>query len=420
MLRLCSELHAKYPAQIVFDSLGPDSLETLSIVSEYTQAITGYWDVKNMDTWPACSFLPSNADDTSFAVKTLLKYPSVRFALKGGGHNLNVGWSSVGNGVLIAFRPNSKYATPAADSNTIDVGAGCKFEDVYEVLTPLKKTVVSARLGDIDVDGFISGGGLSYLSSQYGFAADNVVSAEVVLANGTITNASATFNPDLFFALKGGGNQYAIVTKWTLNAFDSGTDGLVWGGNKDPKAAMIPTFNFAGFLVPDVPVAIVFLFYDASTPVSGIFDAIDAIPHLYDSTKARTVYDLTRGVLVAIIKVPQQITTLIAQASQIAGGNALGLDPNNGDRMFIKSSLAWASPLCDKTCPSRFKQWVSATHDLHVQDFSGNHLTNYKSGDLEYISYGHATYQLLKAVHEAYDPTNFFGSKQGGWNFTSQ
>jgi len=55
-------------------------------------------------------------------------------------------------------------------------------------------------------------GGLSHLSSQYGFAVDNVVEFEVVLANATKAKASATLNKDLFWALKGGGNNYGSIT----------------------------------------------------------------------------------------------------------------------------------------------------------------------------------------------------------------
>lgn len=59
-------------------------------------------------------------------------------------------------------------------------------------------------------------GGLSYLSTQYGWAADNIVAVEVVLANGTIVTATNTTNVDLFNVLRGGGNNFGIVTTYTL------------------------------------------------------------------------------------------------------------------------------------------------------------------------------------------------------------
>ena len=62
--------------------------------------------------------------------------------------------------------------------------------------------------GDVGVGGLLLGGGVSFLSAQFGFACDNVLNYEVVLADGSIVNANATSNTDLFWALKGGGNQF--------------------------------------------------------------------------------------------------------------------------------------------------------------------------------------------------------------------
>jgi FAD/FMN-containing dehydrogenase len=228
---VCSALHAQYPKLTVFDPLsGLHALETVLNTTEYVRANTDYFNLAEADNRPACVFLPSNAEDVAFAVKTLLKYPSVQFALKAGGHSPNLGYNSVDGGVLISFRPNLKYATPSSDRNTVIVGAGAKWEDVYAALDPYNKVVVGGRLGDVGVTGFLLGGGLSFLSAQHGLACDNIVNAEVVLANGTITNANATSNPDLFFALKGGGNQYAIVVRWTLKTYEAGDNGKIWGG----------------------------------------------------------------------------------------------------------------------------------------------------------------------------------------------
>lgn len=163
----CNVLYSAYPDITIWDPLGPNGGETSSNASVYNDAISKYWNAKSADNRAACAFFPYNAQDVSFAVKTLLKYPSVPFALKSGGHNPNLGFSSTNGGVLIAFRPNSAYAVPSADQSTIDVGAGAKWEDPYKALDPYNKAVVGGRLGDIGVTGFVLGGGLSYLSSQY-------------------------------------------------------------------------------------------------------------------------------------------------------------------------------------------------------------------------------------------------------------
>lgn len=164
---VCSGLHAKFPGQLVWDPIGPQATDTISHASTYNAALFDYWNAASSNNRPGCAFFPSSADQVSVAVKLLNAYPTVRFALKGGGHNPNLGHSSVDQGLLIAFRPNSQYAIPSADGETVEVGAGCKWEDVYSALEPLGKTAVGGRLGDVGVAGFLLGGGLSYLSAQY-------------------------------------------------------------------------------------------------------------------------------------------------------------------------------------------------------------------------------------------------------------
>lgn len=164
---VCSTLIAKYPKNVVWDTIGPKAGDTITHATTYNSALFDYWNAASANNRAACAFFPSNAEQVSFAVHTLNAYPSVKYALKSGGHSPNLGYSSVDQGVLIAFRPNSQYAIPAADGKTVEVGAGCKWEDVYKVLEPLGRTAVGGRLGDVGVMGFTLGGGLSYLSAQY-------------------------------------------------------------------------------------------------------------------------------------------------------------------------------------------------------------------------------------------------------------
>lgn len=164
---VCSKLQSKYPELVIWDPVGCKGDETGASATTYKDALLDYFNAENSDNRAVCGFFPSNAEQVSFAVNTLNAYPSVKFALKSGGHNANLGFSSVDRGVLIAFRPNSQYAIPAPDGKTIDVGPGCKWEDVYTALEPLGRATVGGRLGDIGVMGFTLGGGLSYLSAQY-------------------------------------------------------------------------------------------------------------------------------------------------------------------------------------------------------------------------------------------------------------
>lgn len=106
------------------------------------------------------------------------------------------------------------------DENSIEVGPGNKWVDVYQALAPYGKYTIGGRLKTIGVPGLTLIGGVGYFLNKYGFTMDNVLSYDIVLGNGTQVVASATSNPDLFWALKGGGSNYGIVTKFVFKTYD--------------------------------------------------------------------------------------------------------------------------------------------------------------------------------------------------------
>jgi FAD/FMN-containing dehydrogenase len=108
------------------------------------------------------------------------------------------------------------------DGNRARVGGGANTHQVYEALDAHDLSFVGGRVGTVGVGGFTLGGGTSPFSNKYGWAMDNVYEYEVVLSNGTIATASVTQNPDLFFALRGGGNNFGIVTGFTVRTFAQG------------------------------------------------------------------------------------------------------------------------------------------------------------------------------------------------------
>ena len=113
---------------------------------DYEDAKNHYYSAANADLTPACAVFPTSAAEVSYVVKTLLKYPTVSFAVKGGGHNPNVGFSSTNWGVLITF---SKDAATNLSSNhaTAAIGPGARWGDVITALEPYNLAVVGGRLG---------------------------------------------------------------------------------------------------------------------------------------------------------------------------------------------------------------------------------------------------------------------------------
>jgi FAD/FMN-containing dehydrogenase len=108
------------------------------------------------------------------------------------------------------------------DGNRARVGGGANTHQVYEALDAHNLSFVGGRVGTVGVGGFTLGGGTSPFSNKYGWAMDNVYEYDLVLSNGTIATASETQNPDLFFALRGGGNNFGIVTAFTVRTFAQG------------------------------------------------------------------------------------------------------------------------------------------------------------------------------------------------------
>jgi hypothetical protein len=151
--------------------------------------------------------------------------------------------------------------------------------------------------------------GLSFQSSQWGWACNSIKEFEVVLANASIVTASADENADLYNALKGGGNNFGIVTSYTVEAHDQGQ---VWGGvlnfdksqgdqvleatrkftenYPDDKAAVIVTTEITAATLLNT--FIVFVFYDGPTPPDGVFDDFLDIGPVLNTAKTQSFYDL--------------------------------------------------------------------------------------------------------------------------------
>ena len=180
-LSVCQTISAQYPSHFAWDPLGPHGLETASQDPLYTSTNTDYWNEHNSANRAACTFFPGSADEVSFAVHALNNYSSVQYALKSGGHNANLGFSSVDQGVLISFRPNLAATTISADRASADVGPGSRWDEALTVLDQYGKAIVGGRLGHVGVGGYVLGGGLSFLTGQYGFASDSLINVETVL-----------------------------------------------------------------------------------------------------------------------------------------------------------------------------------------------------------------------------------------------
>lgn len=119
------------------------------------------------------------------------------------------------------------------DTNLVSVQPGGHWIDVYDELTPHGITLAGGRAGTVGVGGFLSGGGITFFAASHGMACDSIVNFEVVLADGSITQANATSNADLWKALKGGSGNLGLITRFDMEpiAYADQDDPAIWGGN---------------------------------------------------------------------------------------------------------------------------------------------------------------------------------------------
>ncbi|OBT97055.1 hypothetical protein VE01_04837 [Pseudogymnoascus verrucosus] len=182
--------------------------------ANYTAETKLFWDIRS-DLSPACIFQPDKADEVADGIK-ILSGCDAQFAVRGGGHMNYPGSNNIDGGVLITLNKLNSYKV---ENDTIDVGPGMTWYDVYAALDPHGRIAIGGRLKTIGVPGLTLIGGVHYFINKYGFAMDNVVSYDIVLGNGTQVTANDTTNQDLFWALKGGANNFGLVTKFTLKTY---------------------------------------------------------------------------------------------------------------------------------------------------------------------------------------------------------
>ncbi|GLZ42101.1 FAD-binding oxidoreductase [Actinokineospora sp. NBRC 105648] len=135
-------------------------------------------------------------------------------AARSGGHSYT-GYSAPDGGLVVDLGGMS--AVDVRADGTAVVGAGARLIEVYAALAAAGRALPAGSCPTVGIGGLTLGGGIGVLTRKYGLTCDNLVSAEVVTAEGTIRTASESSEPDLFWALRGGGGgNFGIVTSFTF------------------------------------------------------------------------------------------------------------------------------------------------------------------------------------------------------------
>src|SRR5450755_1578410 len=197
-----SELGGRFAGELI----GPDN-------AGYDEARTVYNAM--IDRRPALIARCANAGDVAETI-AFARGHDLRLAVRGGGHN-GAGLGVVDDGVVLDLSA-LKTIEVDAGARTVRVGGGCTWGEVDAATHEAGLAVPSGIISSTGVGGLTLGGGIGYLSRNHGLTIDNLLEADVVLADGTQARARADENPDLFWALRGGGGNFGVVTSFKFRA----------------------------------------------------------------------------------------------------------------------------------------------------------------------------------------------------------
>ncbi|KAI5356987.1 Putative FAD-binding domain, PCMH-type, FAD-binding, type PCMH, subdomain 2 [Septoria linicola] len=180
----------------------------------------------NAQLSPTCIFKPYSSGDVAYAVKVFTA-EDCAFAIKSGGHTPWAGANNINEGITVDLS-FLNATTLSADRTFVSLGAGGTWGNAYTALNGTGIAFPGGRVKSVGIGGLTLGGGYSWLTPKVGWVADNVLNYEIVLGSGEIKNVNQSSDGGLFLALKGGGNNFGIVTRFDIAAVEH--DQKIWGG----------------------------------------------------------------------------------------------------------------------------------------------------------------------------------------------
>jgi FAD/FMN-containing dehydrogenase len=416
------------------------------------------------DRHPAVVARCASAADVAAAVR-YARAEGLEIAVRAGAHSVS-GQSSVEDGLVVDLS-GMREVTVDPDARRIRVQGGALLTDMNTATQAHGLAVPAGIVGHTGVAGLTLGGGMGWLSKQAGLSIDNLVGAEVVLADGRTVRAGPDEHPDLFWALRGGGGNFGIVTEFEFRCtevgpaidfalffwgLEQGTEALrcmqdvcaglprevmpILGAVNAPPAPFVPeqhqlrpgyALMIVGYGSPEQHAAAVEQvraqcppLFDLVTPMpyaelNQLFD--DANPwghHYYD----RSVYvpELTDDVISAITahtpaKTSPLSIALFYRLDEAYTETADGDTAFSGGRTPRWAGFVVANVQDPATLPGE-RAWVRDFHEA-LRPFSPDD-TTYVNGlagdevDGVRTSYGPAKYDRLAAIKAEYDPDNVF------------
>jgi FAD/FMN-containing dehydrogenase len=216
-----------------------------------------------IDKRPAVVVRPRGAADVITAIKFAREH-QLPLAVRGGAHNV-AGKATCDDGMVIDFSSMKGIRVDPA-SRTVRAEPGLKWFEFDRETQAFGLATTGGTVGDTGIAGLTLGGGFGWLGGTHGMTVDNLLSADIVLATGELVRASANENPDLFWAIRGGGGNFGVATSFEYRLHPIGPM-IVGGMVVHPFQAARDVFRFYADLVRQMP--------DALTVAAALLTAPD-------------------------------------------------------------------------------------------------------------------------------------------------
>lgn len=416
------------------------------------------WNAR-VDREPAAILRCTGVADVLAGVNTAREH-GVRFSIKSGGHH--VSGSALCDGGLVLDLGSMDWVRVDPDARRARVGPGATWGDVDHETSAFGLAVPGGQDPNIGVSGLTLGGGVGWLSRTYGLTCDNLLSADVVTASGELVHASPAQHQDLFWALRGGGGGFGVVTAFEFQLHEVGdvfAGSLVYPHEDLPAVArryesfmadaprevrllfgsmVLPAAPYFPEAIHDTRVAIIIAFH-AGPPAAGrrvLAPLREFRKPLFDSLRTRSYpafqrAGTSRGSMRTHLR-SQYLATVTDRVIEVVEAHA-NQAPSDGATVFISPrSGAETEPATDATAYShrdaahhllveaRWEDpdaddehvaWVDSFHDAVEPFTTGDVAMNFLPGDEPEAriraAYGD-NYDRLVEVKRRWDPENRF------------
>jgi hypothetical protein len=453
----------KVEAGIAAVSLDGSSIElTKAAVNELTEAVTGavllandpgydtarkIWNGMH-DKRPALIVQPSGTDDVVKAVG-FARDNSLLLAVKGGGHSWP-GKSAVEGGMMIDLS-NLTQVDVDREARVAKAGGGALLSNLDTAALEQGLVTTAGVVSHTGIGGFTLGGGFGRLNRKFGLAIDNLVGAEIVTADGKVHYVSADEESELFWALRGGGGNFGVVTRfdYRLHPFDRNVlSGMIMWPIDQAKDVLEFYGEWHSGLSRDLYVGPVMVTTPdgaslvgmevlyAGDPAAGEKEmaALRAIGKpaddgikLQDYTVMQTQEDVTfahgirsyikNGMVKSVT--PELVTQLVesfradprlAFFTHTAGGAVMDVGeldtafPHRNAETMIMVGGGWTDPADDEPAMAEARSWFS-----ELEPYTGGYYDNIYFGADDSVSENYGpNYPRLQKIKAQYDPGNLF------------